>query len=183
MISGTPDVSDFAAQYAILSDYELLVIVAQRETLMDSAVMALDAEVARRQLNTAKTSEPAESDTKIPMDAELPYRWGRFVGGMTVVGSLLSGVAALIQQDLAGAIVAALSVVVGFGIYNMRKWAVLLLEIGTCLSLVVVVAILLIGSRSASTEGLLSTALAVLFIFVFYAPQTIYFWKRRRQLR
>jgi hypothetical protein len=80
--------------------------------------------------------------------------------------------------------VAALSVVLGFGIYNMRRWAVLLLEIGTWLSLVVViVAILLIGSRPGKADSLVAAGIMALFIFVFYAPQTIYFWKRRKQLR
>jgi hypothetical protein len=117
------------------------------------------------------------------MDGELPYRWGRFVGGMTVIGALLSGAAALFQQDSVGVIAAALSIVIGFGIYHMRKWAVLLLEIGTCLSLVVVVVILLIASRSTNAGGFFAAASTALIIFVCSVPQTIYFWKRRRQLR
>src|SRR4051794_28736335 len=118
--------SDFATQYAVLSDSELLAIKAERGTLKQSAALALDAEIGRRGLSDALTSEPRSDSPELSLDGELPYRWGRFVGGMTLVSALLAGVAALMEKDFVGIIGAGVSAGVGLGIYHMRKWAVLL---------------------------------------------------------
>jgi hypothetical protein len=50
------NISDFVAQYAGLSDDELLCLWAERDTLVPEAVLALESEVQKRGLNTQNAS-------------------------------------------------------------------------------------------------------------------------------
>jgi hypothetical protein len=166
----------YAEQYATLTDSELIVLQGQRESLFPVAIDALDTELRKRGIGKEHLESPViDNDEKQPNG--LPYRWGRFEGGFIMVSSFLGGAAGLlIQRDIVGAIVSGLVCYLGFGIYEKRKWAVMIFEAITVLSLLVI-GFLLFASHSPEAVGVF------LFLLLGSAPQTYYFWKRRNELR
>ncbi len=166
--------ASFAENYASMSDAELLQLESEREWLMESAIVALDHEIAERRLKERKAREDEELPDAGP--AERPYRWGKFIGGMTVLSGLGGVIGYSIKTDVTGIIVSILYGVYGMGLYEKKKWAVFFLEVGSGVGLLLVI-LLLIRDQNLDTAGKLAIVLA------FWIPQTIYFWKRRDELR
>lgn len=168
------DYASLANQYAQLGDTQLLNLSADRASLTEIAAAALEAEITRRGLSaqTAKQLEPEENT----QSGELPYRWGKFVGGSLVIQGLLSAAVLVIQREWVTVLLAALLVFLGLGVYAKKKFAVWTLETVTILAALIVAYYLF---ATATTESMITGAVELLAII----PQTIYFWKRRNELR
>ena len=186
------DQASFAERYAQMSGVELRQLQSERDSLVDAARIALDQEISKRGLffveagsvryasfiTTRASSGKAvviTPDSQIG-SPELPYRWGRFVGGMTVLSAIIGAVASVIQKDGTGAVVAILYGFYGFGIYEKKKWAVFILEAGSCIGLAAVI-VALVKNINPEAVGVFA------IVLLFWIPQTVYFWKRRDELR
>lgn len=171
-IIGEKQPSSFEEQYLWMSDGELLKLASERGMLVADASVALDRELSKRKLDI---NEPYMAPA-LEQVHELPYAWGKFVGGTTVISALIGIVVYSIRFDWLEVACSILYGYYGFGIYQKKKWAVFILETGSFIGAIVLL-------LTFFKQGISESIIALVFLVVFWLPQTIYFWKRRDELR
>jgi hypothetical protein len=171
------DVSDFTEQYSWLPDSELLALAKQRHNLLPVAIPALESELQRRGF---KSGQEITVQTSLPeLTRERPYKWGRFVGGMSVVGGVIAFGVGCMQKQWGVAAAGLYNFIVGFGVYEKKKLAVLFAEaLNILFALVIVLAIV-----AFAIKGEFASALIIAVMIVIPGSQLLYFWKRRKELR
>jgi hypothetical protein len=169
--------SEFAEYYAAMADSELFSLYRDRGSLLAEAQAALESEMARRGLQAHGNLEELKQEFANPeQDTELPYRWGKFVGGASVLAAILACIEGFIQHSLTAVLASAFFAITGFGVYEKRKWAVTVLEVTTVVPIFVILCSLGESWTSKEVTGAIVSALLNI-------PQVYYFWRRRNELR
>jgi hypothetical protein len=171
------DVSDFTEQYSWLPDSELLELARQRQNLLPVAIPALESELQRRGFKSGGEVELQSPSSRLRQQRS--YKWGRFIGGMSVVGGVVAFGGACMEKQWGFAAVGLYHFIVGFGVYEKRKLAVIFAEAFNVLFAFAM--LLLTGSMAFKAEW--SDMLLCAAMFLIPASQLLYFWKRRKELR